>query len=115
QIKSAVTDTGEQPAGQMSEGVENLFMLIKASGNIQAHQTLLEDFQKGSLRYSDLKETTADSLWSMMEPLRERKNELAADKKRVKDQIKSSSGVIREVAQETVREVKELAGLMLTK
>lgn len=115
QIKSAVTDTGDQPAGQMSEGVENLFMLIKASGNAEAHKSLTEDFQKGSLRYSDLKQTTADSLWAMMMPLREKRQELAADKKNVKDQIKASSAQIRLTAQETVKEVKELTGLMAAK
>ena len=115
QIKSAVTDTGNQPSGQMSEGVENLFLLIKASGNQTAHDVLIEDFNKGQLKYADLKQVTADSLWSMMEPLRDRKLELGKDKKALKDQIKASTVKIREVAQKTVQEVKELVGLMNVK
>lgn len=112
QIKSAVTDTGENPAGVMSEGVENLFMLIKASGNQTDHDVLLEQFNAGSLKYADLKQVAADSLWAMMLPLRERKNELNQDKKAIKDQIKASSAEIRKVATETLREVKELVGLL---
>lgn len=115
QIKSAVTDTGDQPAGQMSEGVENLFLLIKASGNQQAYGSLLDDFNQGRLKYSDLKQVTADSLWVMMEPLRERKQILGEDKKIIKEQIKVSSARIREVAKQTVQEVKELVGLMNAK
>ena len=112
QIKSAVTDTGENPAGVMSEGVENLFMLIKASGNQKDHDALLHEFHAGNLKYADLKQVTADSLWAMMHPLRERKNELNQDKKAIKDQIKVSSAEIRKVAIETLREVKELVGLL---
>lgn len=115
QIKSAVTDTGDQPAGQMSEGVENLFLLIKASGNQQAYDSLSNDFNQGRLKYSDLKQVTADSLWAMMEPLRERKLKLGEDKKMIKEQIKVSSARIREVAKQTVQEVKELVGLMNAK
>ena len=112
QIKSAVTDTGDTPAGTMSPGVENLFMLMKASGGVEQHQSLMADYTAGSLRYSDLKEATADALWTMMADFAERKAEINADKKALKNQIKQSSFEIRKRAQETLKEVKELTGLM---
>lgn len=116
QIKSAVTDTGETPEGQMSEGVDNLFTLLRASGDhTGAHDQLMSDFENGSLRYSDLKEVVADSLVTMLEPFKEKRAELLADKRRVKDQIKQSSAEIRKRAQQTVAEVKELAGLLNVK
>ncbi len=37
QIKSAVTDTGDTPAGQMSAGVQNLFEILRACGANLAH------------------------------------------------------------------------------
>jgi tryptophanyl-tRNA synthetase len=111
QIKSAVTDTGE--AGDtMSEGVENLFLLIKASGNQEGYNGLMDAYKAQNLKYSELKQVTADSLWSMMKPIQEFKKEINEDKKRIKDQIKESSAEIRKVAQETLREVKDLVGLL---
>ncbi|MCP9235923.1 tryptophan--tRNA ligase [Lewinella sp. JB7] len=115
QIRSAVTDTGKDEggdAGAMSAGVANLFSLLEASGREEAHAALLHDYQSGSLRYADLKEAVADGLVAVSTPIRERYQELKSDRKAVKNQIKQSSHEIRQRAQETVREVKELCGLV---
>ena len=112
QIRSAVTDTGDTPEGTMSEGVKNLFGLLAAAGAEQAHRELTEHYNAGSLRYSDLKAATADALVRITEDLRERRTEIVANKKQIKQQIKQSSAEIRKEAQETIREVKELTGLM---
>lgn len=113
QIRSAVTDTGAQSEnGAMSPGVANLFRLLKASGRPEAHDSLLADYEAGSLKYVELKESVADALVAISSAMRERKAELLANKKEVKNQIKASSAAIRQMAQETMREVKELAGLL---
>lgn len=112
QIKSAVTDTGEKNDGAMSEGVENLFLLIKASGNNVGYDELMKEYIAGQLKYSDLKQITADSLWNIMLPLKDKKAALNADKKTIKDEIKHSSAEIRKTAHETLREVKDLVGLL---
>ncbi|MBK6667599.1 MAG: tryptophan--tRNA ligase [Saprospiraceae bacterium] len=112
QIKSAVTDSGDTPAGKMAEGVENLFELIKATGNKTDYDRLLEDFHAGTLKYVDLKQVTADNLVAMTSGFIEKKKEISSDKRKLKDQVKQSSFEIRKRAQETVREVKELIGLM---
>jgi len=115
QIKSAVTDTGDTPAGEMSAGVANLFALLKAAGNLEAHASLMEDYNAGNLKYAPLKEVVAESLAGLSAQFREKRAELSTDKKAVKEQIKESSAVIRQRAQETIREVKELSGLMNVK
>ncbi|MCB0627481.1 MAG: tryptophan--tRNA ligase [Saprospiraceae bacterium] len=112
QVRSAVTDTGETPSGKMSAGVENLFELLKASEAQEAYQALMADYEAGQLKYVDLKEAVADTLVALSAEFRRRKAELTADKKEVKNRIKASSDQIRKVAQETIREVKELSGLM---
>lgn len=112
QIRSAVTDTGDTPAGEMSPGVRNLFALLKACGKQEAHDSLMDNYNAGSLKYVDLKETVAEALVEVSNPFREQKAEINAHKKDVKEQIKASSANIRKVAQETIREVKELAGLL---
>ena len=72
----------------------------------------MTDYDSGSLRYVDLKEAVADALVEISTKFRERKAELNADKKAVKNLIKASSAEIRKRAQETIREVKELTGLL---
>jgi len=111
QIKKAVTDTGDTPEGEMSAGVENLFSLLKASGRMDAHNSLLEDYNSNSLKYSDLKGAVADALVELSATFKANKADIISRKKEVKAQIKASSAEIRKRAQETVREVKELAGL----
>ncbi|MGB3545688.1 MAG: tryptophan--tRNA ligase [Saprospiraceae bacterium] len=112
QIRSAVTDTGDTPAGEMSAGVENLFSLLRAAGGAEAYQSLMEDYRAGSLKYVDLKEAVADGLVAVSAPIRERRETIQSDRKAAKDAIKASSAEIRKRAQQTVKEVKEMTGLM---
>jgi len=112
QVRSAVTDTGDTKEGEMSAGVENLFSLLKASGRIEAHDSLMENYLSGSLQYSGLKDAVADGLVAISTEFRNRKAEILANKKEVKNQIKASSYEIRKQAQQTVKDVKELTGLM---
>jgi tryptophanyl-tRNA synthetase len=111
QIKSAVTDTGEAKEGEMSAGVQNLFSLLKASGRIDAHTSLMDDYNSGALKYSDLKESVAEGLVAISKEFKARKAEIVSDRKQMKNKIKQSSFEIRKTAQQTVKDVKELAGL----
>jgi tryptophanyl-tRNA synthetase len=111
QIRSAVTDTGDTKQGEMSPGVQNLFELLKASGAQNAYQTLMDDYGNGSLKYVDLKQAVSDVLIAISKEMILNKNELIANKKVVKDQIKDSATTIRKVARQTVNEVKEMTGL----
>lgn len=111
QVGSAVTDTGEK-SDEMSVGVANLFELLKAAGQMDAHASLMTDYESGNLMYKDLKQAVADGLVTLSERFRARRAELNTNKKEVKNQIKAASTEIRKVAQETIREVKDLAGLM---
>ncbi|MBC7885276.1 MAG: tryptophan--tRNA ligase [Saprospiraceae bacterium] len=112
QIKSAVTDSGNTPVGTMAEGVQNLFELLKASGQSLHYDELMDQYHSGSLKYVDLKQVTADALVTLTGKFSARKKEISSDRKRLKDQVKQSSSEIRKIASETLREVKELVGLM---
>lgn len=112
QIRSAVTDAGDTPVGEISPGVANLIMMTKAAGEVDAAASLKEDALAGTLQYAHLKQVAADALVGLSTQLRDRKAEVLADKKNVKNQIKASSAEIRKRAQETLTEVKELAGLL---
>lgn len=112
QIKSAVTDSGDTPEGTMAEGIYNLFELIKACGWNNEYKQLMEQYEAGQLKYVDLKQVTADAIVQLTSEFIRNKEEINADKKRLKDQIKQSSAEIRTHAQKTIKEVKELVGLL---
>ncbi len=114
-IRSAVTDTGETKAGEMSAGVENLFILLKASDNNVEYDALMTDYTNGKLKYSDLKQAVADSLVEQSNHFNMKKSEILEDRKQVKNEIKASSEAIRKFAQTTVSEVKDLCGLINVK
>lgn len=112
QIMSAVTDSGDVSYPDMSPGVENLFSLLKASGYTETYTDLIHQYQSGTLGYGQLKEEVANAIIEMTEPFRQKLLILNADKRAVKEQIKQSSAKIRERAQKTLKEVRELSGLI---
>lgn len=115
QIRSAVTDTGNEIDGEMSAGVRNLFELLKATQKMEERQILLDKYDAGTLQYVELKDTVADALIELSQKFRTKKAELLSNKKEVKNQIKASAFAIRKKAQETLREVKEATGLLNAK
>lgn len=111
QVRSAVTDSGDTPAGQMSVGVANLFEILKACGDMEVRAALLADYESGLLKYSVLKEAVAVAIIRLVAPIRERYLAIQADKKQYKAMIQDSSASIRAKVVENLREIKELAGL----
>ncbi len=112
QIRSAVTGTEQGNVENMSPGIRNLLTLLKAAGNMEAHNTFLDDYKAEKLRFVDLKDEVADTLIAMTSKFRVRREELKQNRSEIKSAIKESSAGIRQVAAQTVREVKQLAGLM---
>ncbi len=113
QIRSAVTDTGSDHSEDLSPGVKNLFEILDAiPGSEEISGQLFQAQKEGTLRYSDLKENVSEHLMEMLIPFQEKRKELSANKRNLKDQIKQSSTEIRKRAQQTMFEVKDLLGLM---
>jgi len=112
QIKSAVTDSGDTPAGTLSPGVENLFTLMRAAGGAAEAERMMPDALNGTLQYGKLKETVADYLITLTDPFRARRAEIVANKKDYKERVIASSEIIRGKARQTIRDVKEIVGLL---
>jgi tryptophanyl-tRNA synthetase len=112
QVRSAVTDTGDNVAGEMSAGVGNLFELLKAAKRMDDHASLMNDYHAGTLKYSVLKDAVGDGLVAISSELRANRDELNSDKKAVKNMIKQSSYEIRKRAQQTLKDVRSITGLM---
>ena len=112
QIKTAVTDSGNTPSGQLSEGVENLFSLLDAAGGKDISTELRDEAMAGTLQYGKLKEAVAEKLIVLTQSFRDRRTDIIEQRKNYMEQVSASSENIRKQAQKTITEVKDLIGLM---
>lgn len=111
-IKSAVTDSGELPPGvEMSPGVTNLFEILKACGHVEDAAARQKDYDAGKRQYSELKEVTANALVELTSRLRASRLEISEDADGVKTKVKQMSNKARDIARETLTEVRSLIGL----
>ena len=86
--------------------------MLKASGGHPEMESFREHAISGTLQYGRLKESVAEVIISMTETFKQKRQEIASDKVKYQESVAASSQVIRKRAQETVREVKDLIGLM---
>ncbi len=112
QIKSAVTDVGTEGSETMSPGVENLFNLLKACEKMDAYNDFMGQYNDGIRRYGDLKAAVAEALVELTQPFGQRLNELNSRRNQVIEEVKDSSAEVRKIAQETLREVKDIVGIL---
>lgn len=111
-IKVAVTDSGTPSNDtEMSPGVANLFTILNACGKFETAEILLKEYQSGKRRYRDLKDATANALVELTERFRKKRQEILNDPSGVKGIVRTMSDKAREIARETLREVRALAGL----
>lgn len=102
--------TATEAGGEMTPGVKALF----AFANLFTPDDMEEyhdEFDAGTLRFSDMKDAVAAAIFAELRPLQERRKELEADRKYVDKVIKEGAEKAREIASKTVSEVKEKMGL----
>ena len=112
QIKSAVTDSGEKVQGEIAPGVQNLFTLLKACGKSDLVPNFTAQYQSGIIRYSELKGAVTEAVLELVTPFKERLSHIEHNSEETKEIIRDNSAKIRETARETLREVKEIVGLL---
>lgn len=110
-VRAAVTDVGAGEGAGMSPGVENLFSLLKATGDPAIHAALLREYEAGNRRYAPLKDAVGDALVALTSRLRERRTAIAADPDGVWRQVRAMSDQARALANDTLRDVRRLVGL----
>ena len=109
-VKRAVTDTGPATDGEMSPGVANLFTILKALGNTEAHASLTADYERGELRYSDLKGEVGETVVAFVTGFQERK--ASFDDATVLRILAEGAEKVRPRAQRKMDEVRSRVGLL---
>ncbi len=110
-ISRAVTDTGPLPDGEMSPGVKNLFTLLRSFAGPEAVTYFQEQYAAGTLRYGELKPAVAEAVVAELNPIRARREELAARPDQVWDALASGGDRARGIARATMTEVRERMGI----
>ena len=111
-VMSAVTDTDAGKAGAKSPGVLNLFSLLRACGGNETLIQKFEDEQKnGTIKYKLLKEAVSETIISMLAPIQKKRAELESVPEYTAEALAEGTARARNIAQETIKEVKEKVGI----
>lgn len=108
-IKKAVTATD---GSGKSAGAENLLGLLAHFGSHANIEHFNDMQQTGTLKFSELKEALATDIAEHFAEFREKKRELLARPEYLAEVLGEGARKAREVAHETLREVKEKIGLL---
>jgi len=110
-IKKAITDTGPNSKNKkMSPGVANLFFLLEAFADKEVVEEFKESYQKGTLKYTHLKEVLAENIIKKLAPIQEKRKEIQKKKNFVKDVLENGNKKANQFAQKTVEEVRKKMG-----
>ena len=110
-IRSAVTDSGVTPSGEVSPGIENLLTLLTASGHEDDARQMREDYFAGTLRYVDLKGRTADALVALTSEMRDRRADVLRRESDLDGRIMEMAARARAMAGETLGLAREKMGI----
>jgi tryptophanyl-tRNA synthetase len=110
-VMRAVTDAGpSKPNQPLSEPLKNLFTIMGVVSEPSTVQYFLDKHASCEIRYGDLKKQLGEDIVKFTNPIRERINEILADKKYLSDVVKSGAEKARASASRTIREVREIIG-----
>lgn len=107
-LKKAVTASG----GDGSKGVENLMYLLEQFGDAAQVGKFRGAIKDGSIKYSELKTELAVAIADYFAEFRRKKKALLADKQYLAQVLTDGAAQAREIAHETMFEVKQKIGLL---
>lgn len=108
------TDSGTTGGSVPKEGgVANLFALFALFNKNDMHKKYKEDYEKGQIRYGEMKQYLAEAIYEELQPFQERRKYFEENPKLVDEIITSSREQCFAIASDTMREVKAKMGLPL--
>jgi tryptophanyl-tRNA synthetase len=109
-FKRAVTDSGtEIRRGPDKPGVTNLIEILAVARGVTPEQ--VEADMADARGYGDLKTATAEAVTEWLTPVRERYEELRGDEAALEDILAAGAEKAREMARETLLDVREAMGV----
>lgn len=110
-VMRAVTDSGPtEPNSIKPDSIQNLFDLMKVVSSTETVEHFDELFNNCQIRYGDLKKQLAEDMIIATRPVRDRINDIAANKAYLKEVAEYGAEKARQSAANTIKEVREIIG-----
>lgn len=102
--------TATAVGGEMGSGVKTLFTYAKLyiPETVSGYE---EQFKNGTLKFVEIKDAIADAIYNDLKPMQEKRKQLESDPAYVDQVIRESAQKARQIAGETLKEVKQKMGL----
>lgn len=112
-IKKAKTDTrlASETEGIIPEAVSNLFSLMDQVSTDEVKGFYLDQYNKDTLRFGDMKKQLGEDMVKFIAPIREKAFELQKDQAYLNRIMKSGAEKARESAAQTLHEARKLIGI----
>lgn len=111
-LAKVVTDSGTVGGSVPKEGgVATLFTLLALFNKDDIHKKFKEDYEKGQIRYGDMKQFIAEAIYEELQPIQEKRKYFEENPKVVDEILNKSRGECLEVASQTMYEVKSKMGM----
>lgn len=106
------TDSGDL-GGEVPEsgGVATLFALLRLAEREDLHNKYTQDYRDKNIRYSDMKGDVADAIFEVLRPIQDRRRDIEENFD-LDNMIKKHTEICRQVAYNTLKEVKQKMGLL---
>ena len=110
-LASAPTDSGVE-GGEVPErgGVANLFKMLELFTDKVTYQKFAKDYSEKKIRYGEMKEALANEIYKELKPFQERRKKFEDNPSLVDSIIAEGAVSCREMAEETMKEVREKMG-----
>jgi len=110
-VMRAVTDAGPQTPGEKpSEPVQNLFTIMNVVSDPSTLKYFTEKHASCEIRYGEMKKQLAEDIIKVTSPIREKINEILANKEYLAKVVREGGEKARESASKTIRDVREIIG-----
>lgn len=111
-VMKAKTDAGPtEPGSEMPDYIVNLFQLMRLVSEESTTAKFMDDFNKASIRYGDMKKQLAEDMVRFISPIREKATAIYEDRDYLKKIISRGAERSRESAQLTIKAAREMIGL----
>ncbi|HYY35645.1 MAG TPA: tryptophan--tRNA ligase [Candidatus Binatia bacterium] len=109
-VMSIVTDSTpvEAPKDPTKSTIFKLYSLVASKDEIA---TMRERFLKGGTGYGDFKKQLFEKLWEYFAPMRQRREEILADKLYIDNVLEQGATRANEIADQVMKRVREAVGL----
>lgn len=110
-LSGAPTDSGQGQVVPTEGGVANLLKFVELFQGVDRRREYEAAYTSTGIRYGDLKRELAEAIFAELEPIQAKRRELEANPEYVDQVIADGAAKARELAQQTIDEVKQKMGL----